>query len=103
MRIENRTVLQDLLSNQQYGILITIFKEIMDSALSQFHGYCIEHNNGHVYDVLTVFSDVYDAIRCAINIQKELNNHKWPSFYYQIEQQSSRMAYVGKGPQGIIT
>ena len=105
MRIENREVLQDLLSNdggQKYTELLEIFNGIMDGAMKQFHGFKIEHNNGHVYDVLTVFNDVYDAIRCAINIQKELNNYNWPSYYYSIERQSQRMTYVGKGKKGML-
>lgn len=105
MKIENREILQDLLSSnggEKYTQLLTIFKNIMDGAIKQFHGFTIEHHNGHVYDVLTVFNDVYDAIRCAINIQKELNNYNWPSYYYQLERQSQRMTYVGKGNKSMF-
>ena len=56
--------------------LMQIDNGIMLEPLKQFHRHCIEGNNGHIYDVLTVFNDVYDVIRCDINIQKELNNIK---------------------------
>eukprot|EP01084_Bolivina_argentea_P294687 507132_1 len=96
MRIENRTILQNSLSDTEFMQLMQIHNAIMLDGLKHFNGHCIEQFNGHVYDVLTVFNDVYDAIRCAINIQKELNNYKWPIFYYKLEKESNQMQYVGK-------
>eukprot|EP01083_Nonionella_stella_P032225 88218_1 len=100
MKVENRTILQDALSDDRYLELMSIHNTIFEQALKRFNGHCIEQHNGHVYDALTVFNDVYDAMRCSLNIQKELNHYKWPVFYYELERSSPRMSYVGTGDQG---
>ena len=101
MRIENKAVLQSELSDDKFMTLMQIFKEIMAKALKQFHGHCIEQPFSYIYDALTVFNDVYDAIRCAINMQKALNSYQWPSYLHLLQMSSSRMTYVGTGDHGI--
>ena len=102
LRIENRSVLKDILSSDEYVKIQQIFKEILTISLKRFTGHCAEHLDEHIFDALCVFSDVYHALRCAIHIQNELNHYQWPSFYYDAEQGSERMNYVGKGDEGIF-
>ena len=102
LRIENRSVLQDILSAEQFTEIQQIFKVVMTGSLELFSGHCAEHHDGHIFDALCVFTDVYHALRCAINIQHELNVYEWPSYYHDAESQSPRMSYVGKGEQGIL-
>jgi len=97
MRIENRSVLQSSLSPQQYTHLLDVFRSILTDALQQYRGFSIEQHSENVYDAFVVFDDVYNAVRCAIHIQTQLHTYQWPQFYYELEQHSQRMAYVGTG------
>ena len=101
LRIENRSVLQDATSSDEFNELQRIFKDVMTGSLDRFNGHCAEHLDGHIFDALCVFDDVYHALRCAINIQYELNQYPWPSFYYDAEKRTPRMSYIGKGEQGM--
>jgi len=100
LRIENRSVLQDILSADEFAEIQHIFKDVMTSSLQTFSGYCAEHHDGHVFDALCVFNDVYFALRAAIHIQMELNSYQWPSFYHDAELRTQQMSYVGRGDQG---
>ena len=101
LRIENRSVLQDILNPNEYVKIQQIFKEILTISLERNTGHCAEHLDGHIFDALCVFSDVYHALRCAIHIQSELHHFQWPSFYYDAERDAQRMTYVGSGDEGI--
>merc|ERR1712154_127343 len=94
-KVEQREMFKDNLNENQYDELMQIHNGIWLEALRCFNGHCIEQNE---FNLFTVFGDVYDGIRCAINIQKNLNSYNWPNYLYEVELKlNMNSLYIGKG------